>query len=190
MGESEGYKYLGVLVAGGMLHDQMKDKIGKEYLRRDKRAAHSKLSGGNLKQAINTWAVSLVRYVGGIIEWTKQELRDLDRRTRKLLTMNGGFHSRDCVTRLYVPRKDRGRGLLSVEDYVNQARISLEKYVQSSEEELLKTVRREGVGSQETFPGFFKARRRVENIQEWKEKPLYGQFERQKIKEVRKCGSG
>ena len=190
MGESEGYKYLGVLVAGGMLHDQMKDKIGKEYLRRDKRAAHSKLSGGNLIQAINTWAVSLVRYVGGIIEWTKQELRDLDRRTRKLLTMNGGFHSRDCVTRLYVPRKDRGRGLLSVEDYVNQARISLEKYVQSSEEELLKTVRREGVGSQETFPGFFKARRRVENIQEWKEKPLYGQFERQKIKEVRKCGSG
>ena len=34
MGESEGYmyKYLGVLEADGMLHDQMKDKIGKEYL--------------------------------------------------------------------------------------------------------------------------------------------------------------
>ena len=28
------------------------------------------------------------------------------------------------------------------------------------------------------LPGF-KAKRRVENIQEWKEKPLYGQFERQ-----------
>ena len=175
MGESEGYKYLGVFKADVMLHDQMKDKIGKEYLRRVKRAAHSKLSGGNLIQAINTWAVSLVRYAGGMIEWTKQELRDLDRRTRKLLSMNGGFHSRDCVTRLYVPRKDGGRGLISVEDCVNQARISLEK---SSEEELLKTVRREGVESQETVAGF-KPRRRVENIQEWKEKPLYGQFERQ-----------
>ena len=97
-----------------MLHDQMKDKIGKDYLRRVRRVAHSKLNGGNLIQAINTWAVSLVRYAGGIIEWTKQELRDLDRRTRKLLTMNGGFHPRDCVARLYVPRKDGGRGLCPI----------------------------------------------------------------------------
>ena len=92
--------------------------------------------------------------------------------------MNGGFHPRDCVARLYVLRKDGGRGLISVEDCVDQARISLENYVQSSEEELLKTVRREGVESQETAAGF-KARRRAENIQEWKEKPLYGQFARQ-----------
>ena len=72
MGESEGYKYLGVLEADGMLNDQMKDKIGKEYLRRVRRVAHSKLNGGNLIQTINTWAASLVRYAGGIIEWTKQ----------------------------------------------------------------------------------------------------------------------
>ena len=32
MRESEGYKYLGVLEADGMLHDTMKKKIGKEYL--------------------------------------------------------------------------------------------------------------------------------------------------------------
>ena len=143
-----------------MLHDQMKGKIGKEYLRRVRRVAHSKLNGGNLIQTINAWEASLVRYAGGIIEWTKQELRDLDRRTRKLLTMNGGFHPRDCVTRLCVPRKDGGRGLISVEDCVNQARISQEYYVQSSEETLLKTVRREGVESQETASGF-KARRAI-----------------------------
>lgn len=77
-----------------------------------------------------------------------------------------------------MPRKGCGRGLISVEDCVNQARISLESYVQSSEEELLKTVRREGVESQETVAGF-KARRRTENIQELKEKPLYEQFVRE-----------
>jgi len=43
----------------------------------------------------------------------------IERRTRKLLTMNGGFHPRDCVARLYVPIKDGGRGLISVEDCVN-----------------------------------------------------------------------
>ena len=54
---------------------------------------------------------------------------NLDRGTRKLLTINGGFHPRDCVGRLYVPRKDEERGLISVEDCVIQASISLESYV-------------------------------------------------------------
>lgn len=83
----------------------------------------------------------------GIIEWKKQELRDLDSRTRKFLTMNGGLHPRDSVERLYVTRKEGGRGLISVENCVNQTRISLERYVRSTEEELLKAVRSEGVES-------------------------------------------
>ena len=176
--EGEGYKYLGVLEADVMLHRQTKEKIKKEYLRRVRKVAQSKLNGGNFIQAINTWAVSLIRYPGGIIEWMKQELKELDRRTRKLLTKNGGLHPRDCVARLYVPRKDGGRGLISVEDCVNQARLSLERYVQSSAEDLLKAVREEVTGSQETATSF-KVRRRAENTQEWKEKPLYGQFVRE-----------
>ena len=39
-------------------------------------------------------------------------------------------------------------------------------------------MRREGVESQETASGF-KARTGAQNIQEWKEKPFYGQFARQ-----------
>ena len=170
--EGEGYKYLGVLEADGMLHDQMKEKTKKKYLRCVRKVAQSKLNGGNLIQAVNTWGVSLVRYAGGIIEWTEQELRDLDRRTRKLLTMDGGLHPRDCVVRLYVARKEGGRGLISVKDCVNQTRISLERYVRSTEEELLKAVRREGVESYETAASF-ETRRRTENIKEWKGKHGY-----------------
>ena len=54
--------------------------------------------------------------MGGIVDCKKQELQDLDRRTRKLLTMKGGFHPQDCIKRLYVPRKEGGRGVISVED--------------------------------------------------------------------------
>ena len=104
--------------------------------------------------------MSRIRCAGRIIEWTKQELKELDRRTRNVLTMNGGLHPRDCVARLYVPRKYGGRGL-----------VSLESYVQSSEE-LLKAVKEEDTGSQETATSF-KVRRRAENTQEWKEKPLH-----------------
>ena len=65
--EGEGYKYLGVLKADEMLHRQMKEKIKKEYLRRVRKVAQSKLNGGKLRGII-TWAVSLIRYAGGIIE--------------------------------------------------------------------------------------------------------------------------
>ena len=70
-----------------------------------------------------------------------------------------------------MPRKEGGRGLISVEDCVNQAKISLECYVQTSEEELLKAVRRDGDEDIE-IAASFKARRRTKNIQERKEKPL------------------
>ena len=93
--------------------------------------------------------------------------------------MNGGFHPRGCVKRLYVPRKEGGRGLISVEDCVNQAGILLETYVQFSEEKILKAVRRKGVENQETGASF-KERRRTENTQGWKEMALYGQFARQR----------
>ena len=91
--------------------------------------------------------------------------------------MNGGLHPRDRAARRYVPRKHGGRGLISVEDCINQARLSLERYVQASEEKLLKAVNRE-----EDTATNFKARRRAGNTQEWKEKPLYGQFARERLK--------
>lgn len=80
MRESEGCKYLGVLEADGMLHDIRRKKIVKKYLRQVRKVAQFKLNGGNLIRAINTWA----------------------------LTMNGGFHPRDCVKRLYVRRNIAG----------------------------------------------------------------------------------
>ena len=36
-------------------------------------------------------------------------------RTRKLMTMHKALHPRDDVDRLYVPRKERGKGLASIE---------------------------------------------------------------------------
>ena len=35
----------------------------------------------------------------------------MDQRTRKLLTMHKALHPRDNVDRLYVPRKEGGKGL-------------------------------------------------------------------------------
>ena len=39
----------------------------------------------------------------------------MDQRTRKLMTMHKALHARDDVDRLYVSRREGGRGLASTE---------------------------------------------------------------------------
>ena len=65
----------------------MKERLSKEYVGRVKKVIRSKLNGGNMVKAINSWAVSLLRYSGGVVKWTKLELMNLDRKTRKLLAI-------------------------------------------------------------------------------------------------------
>ena len=86
--ENETYKYLGILEADTIKQVEMKDKIRKEYLRRTRQLLETKLSSGNLIKGINTWAVPLVRYPGPFLKWTRDELKQMDQRTRKLMTMH------------------------------------------------------------------------------------------------------
>ena len=64
-----------------------------------KAEAGSKLCAGRLLQAEKTWAVSIVRYTAGILDWTENELQAMDTKMRKLLTMNGAFKRSSSVDR-------------------------------------------------------------------------------------------
>ena len=46
---------------------------------------------------VNSRAVSIVRHGAEIISWTKIETEELDRKTRKLMTMYGTHHPRGDV---------------------------------------------------------------------------------------------
>ena len=142
--EEGAYKYLGVLESDMILEKEMKQRLKDEFFRRVRLLVRSKLYGGNMVKGINAWAVSVIRYTAGIIEWTKKELKDMDVRVRKLMTMAGTFHQKGDVDRLYLPRKEGGRGLISVEDCVRMEERSLIKYVCASKERLF-GVLREGV---------------------------------------------
>ena len=107
--ENETYKYLGILEADTIKQVEMKDKIQKEYPRRTRKLLETKLSSRNLIKGINTWAVPLVIYSGPFLKWTRDELKQMEQRTRKLMTMHKALHPRDDVDRLYVPRKEGGR---------------------------------------------------------------------------------
>ena len=68
----------------------------------------SKLNGQNQFQAINSFAVPVIRYTAAIIDWTLQECAELDRFTRKQMTLFKALHPRADVDRLYVNRKKGG----------------------------------------------------------------------------------
>ena len=69
-----------------------------------------------------------------MLDWTKGELKSIDVKTRKLMTMNGSLHRRGNVGRLYLAKKEGGRGLISCEECVNVKMQSLDKYLSKSEE--------------------------------------------------------
>ena len=138
--EEGGYKYLGILEANGIKHDEMKEQLKKEYIRRVRNVLKSKLNGGNIISAINSRAVSIVRYGAGIIKRTKNELEELDRKTRKLMSMYGVQHPKADVDRLYLKRCDGWRGLVGFEDCVQAELNSLDKYLSASEEKMLKEL--------------------------------------------------
>ena len=119
----------------------MKDMIRKEYLRRTRKLLETKLSGRNLIKGINTWAVPLVRYSGPFLKWTRDELKQMDQRTRKLMTMHKALHPREEVDRLYVSRKEGGKGLASIEDSVDASIQRLEDNIEKHEQGLITAIR-------------------------------------------------
>ena len=85
----------------------MKGKIPKEYLKRTRKLLETKLSSRNLIKGMNTWAVFLVKYSGPFLKWTRDELKQMYQRTRKLMTMHKALHPGDDVDRhMYQERRE------------------------------------------------------------------------------------
>ena len=91
----------------------------------------SQLNSQNQIHAINSLAVPVVTYSFGIIDWTKNELKKIDIKTRKLMTANKAHHPKASVDRLYLKRVDGGRGLLQIEESYQLAVIGLATYLES-----------------------------------------------------------
>ena len=119
--DGESYKYLGIFEADKFLEEKMKLNISKEYIIWIRKVVKSKLNGGSLVRGVKTWAISLLRYSAAFVSWRKSKLQTIDRKTRKLFTVYGALHPRSDVDRLYIPREEGGRGLISIEDCVELA---------------------------------------------------------------------
>ena len=86
------YRYLGIVEMDKIKEMDMKEKFAKEYKKRLKLFFKSKLNCRNKILAINTWTVSVLRYGAVILKWTTDELKNMDQKSRKIMTMHGAFH--------------------------------------------------------------------------------------------------
>ena len=98
--------------------------------------------GKNLFLALNTWAISVIRYSAVFLDWTKGETKELDRWTRKKLIAGRALHPKSNVMRIYIKRRYGERGLISAEECCTTELRSIDIYLANSEEELLKVVAR------------------------------------------------
>ena len=87
------------------------------------------------------------------------------------MTMHKALHSRDDVDRLYVPRKEGGRGLASIEDSVDASIQQLENCKEKHERRLITAIRND---TDNTIDD----RMTTTWKQKWEKKQLYGRFKR------------
>ena len=172
LGGMETYKYLGILETDIIKHLEMKEKMNKEYLKRTRKLIEIKLHSRNLIKGIYTWAVLLVRYSELFLKWTRGEPQQIDQRTRKFMTIHLALHPRDDVDRLYLPRKEGGRGLTSIQDSVDVLIRWLEDVIKKSWGRLIAATR---YNTDNTRISRIKITRK----QKWEEKQLYGDFKQQ-----------
>ena len=111
-----GYKYLWIIEGEKIKHQDM--KIKKEYIKRLRAMLKSKLNSENTVKAINTWAVPVISYSTGIVDWKNSKPCNMNRKTRKALNMYQALHPRLNVYKLYLLLSEGGKGLLSLEECV------------------------------------------------------------------------
>ena len=87
-----------------------------------------------------TWAVAIFRYRTGLIPWEASELKKLDRKSRKTITMYKGLHLKRDIDRLYVKGKEGVRGFISVERCIREEENSLWFYDANSEENFIRGI--------------------------------------------------
>ncbi|TWW65015.1 hypothetical protein D4764_22G0006620 [Takifugu flavidus] len=176
----DSYKYLGIPQANGNHEEAARRSATAKYLQRLRRVLKSQLNRKHKIQAINTYALPVIRYPAGIIPWPLEEIQANDIKTRKLLTMHGGFHPKSSVLRLYRKRKEGGRELVSVQTTVQEEATSLREYTKkmAPTDPLLSECLRQQKPTKEEEP---------EGLS-WKDKPLHGIYHRQieKVADIEK----
>ena len=132
LGTADRYRYLGQDESIQFDGPMNKERVRQEYYRRVRKVWSSPLSAYNKYIAHNMYAIPVITPTFGLLDWTIKELNEMDIKTRKLLCLTGNFHINGDIDRLYIPRKDGGKGLKSIMTVFETRIISLAQHLGQS----------------------------------------------------------
>ena len=125
-----------------------KARITKEYLNRVKKIWSSELSDYNKVVVYNSLATPIITPTVGIIDWTIDDIEQIDINTLKIFSVTDNLHSNSGIDYIYVSRSNGGRGIkqiqalyesriIAVRQHLlrNNKRNKLIQYIVNSEEE-------------------------------------------------------
>ena len=136
--EGDTYKYLGIDENISYHGPINKERVSKEYFTRTRKIWSSELSAYNKVIAHNAFAVPVLIPTIGVLDWTIGEIKEIDIKTRKILTLIRNFHANSDVDHLYMQKSFAGRGL-------SQVQSSYERRIIATRQHLIKNLHRNSI---------------------------------------------
>ena len=131
------YKYLEIKERDRIFVKDLKEELRHEYFKRLKKITSSKSNNINIISEIDTFAIPAISYGCQVLDWSITELEQIDRETRKVLKRNKFLNIHSDNHRIYLPRKQGGRGLINITDQYKKAMINMSIYLNNTNERLL-----------------------------------------------------
>lgn len=185
LNQTEAYKYLGLSQILTLDEESIKTNLTKVYHGRLKQIVNTKLNSRNITTAINAYCVPALTYSFGVIKWSTTELENIKLKTRTTLSSAALHHSRSAIERLYLPRKEGGRGLVDLVSLHNDQVHKLRKYFHdqcptSTLHRLLKEIDRNytplRLSDEHYSPQILTVQQRITS---WKAKQIHGRYPHQ-----------
>ena len=79
--------------------------------------------------AHNAFAAPVLIPTIGVLDWTIGEIKDINIKTRKILTLTRNFHPNSVVDRLYMQKSFGGRGLRQVQSSYESRIIAIRQHL-------------------------------------------------------------
>ena len=120
----------------------MRENIQKECFRRVMSILRSELNARNRINAINSLALPVFTYSFTITNWSLTEIKKIDTKIRKLLTMHRMHYPKSDINRLHLPHKEGGKGLVQLELSLKTLIIGMDTYLNNTNDWMLKLAKK------------------------------------------------
>ena len=127
--EGDTYKYLAIDENISYHGPINKERVSREYFTRTRKIWSSELSAYNKVVSHNAFAVPVLIPAIGVLDWTIGEIKDIDIKTQKILTLTRNFHPNSDVDRLYMQKSLGGCGLRQVQSSYESRIIAIRQHL-------------------------------------------------------------